>query len=343
VATQGELASIPEDDMQKPSVQDESNGHAAPQDQSTTAVHNTAAGKTRVVPNEATPPKDFVGNHDSLTTDQTNAECSNSDETETTEDLSLPNVIQPGKKIDEPQEPATATEDHAPVLATLLVTEVPTGEDEVEESAKSTASDTHSAAPMRNSQKTQLEEISNDSNSRKTTAPTGDNSASPTTQNGVTPGKHFLTVRFHRDGDMYVKVMTTDGKIVLYDVVSACLAAASPVWRRIVYGTNHARASSDHSLLEMLEDNHFALYVLFKIVHYHYYDMPKRPTVDQFHSICVVASKYDCTHLFVPYMKEWIMDLDWQVIMASDHNDDEKTLVGSPISGPLHSPSVTAS
>lgn len=149
-------------------------------------------------------------------------------------------------------------------------------------------------------------------------------------------GKVYKTVRFHRDGDMFVKVREDDGKIVFYEVVSSCLAAASPVWRKVIYGGAQSRPETGHWTLNMLEDDHFALFVIFKIVHYHYYDMPKRPDVSRFYKIALVAEKYDCTHLFVPYMKEWIGDLNWHVIMANEHNDDDKTLVSTSNSPRVH-------
>ncbi|KAK0707707.1 hypothetical protein B0H67DRAFT_495276 [Lasiosphaeris hirsuta] len=132
---------------------------------------------------------------------------------------------------------------------------------------------------------------------------------------------------YHTDADMYVRVRQAEG-FALYKVHSDLIAAASPVWRRLVYGGNFPRRGAGKWVVNMLapEDKTFGLDVVFSIIHFKFHEIPLRPDVSQLYDIATVVEKYQCAHLLVPYMKEWVAGLHWHIVMSGGDNDDEKTM-----------------
>ncbi|KAK3332318.1 hypothetical protein B0T19DRAFT_473232 [Cercophora scortea] len=150
----------------------------------------------------------------------------------------------------------------------------------------------------------------------------------PTSSTEVTPERPRLSIlSYHVDGDLYIKVRGEEG-IALYKVCSPLIAAASPVWRRTVYGGEHPRPDHGKWIIEMIDsdDYVYGLDIIFSIAHYKFHEIPTRPDIDQLYYISKVAEKYQCTHLFIPYMEKWVTGLNWHVVMNGDHNDNDKTL-----------------
>ncbi|KAK3682277.1 hypothetical protein B0T22DRAFT_387018 [Podospora appendiculata] len=150
----------------------------------------------------------------------------------------------------------------------------------------------------------------------------------PSSSTEVTPEPQRLPIlSYHVDGDLYIKVCGAEG-IALYKVCSPLIAAASPVWRRTVYGGEHPRPDKGKWVIEMLDsDDHvYGLDIIFSIAHYKFLEIPTRPDIDQLYFISKVAEKYQCTHLFIPFMEKWVTGLNWHVVMNKDRNDNDKTL-----------------
>ncbi|KAK3349622.1 hypothetical protein B0T25DRAFT_610517 [Lasiosphaeria hispida] len=132
---------------------------------------------------------------------------------------------------------------------------------------------------------------------------------------------------YHTDADMYIKVCQAEG-FALYKVHSDLIAAASPVWRKMVYGGSFPRRGAGKWVVDMLgpEDKAFGLDVIFSIIHYKFHEIPLRPDVSQLCDIAAVVEKYQCAHLLVPYMKEWVTGLNWHIVMSNGNYDGEKTM-----------------
>ncbi|KAK3375888.1 hypothetical protein B0T24DRAFT_525851 [Lasiosphaeria ovina] len=135
-------------------------------------------------------------------------------------------------------------------------------------------------------------------------------------------------VSYHIDSDLEVKVRGPEG-VIVYKVYSALIAAASPVWRKMIYGGDHTRPQTGKWIIEMLDsdDDAYGLDVLFSVIHYKFHDIPHRPDVHQLYSIALVVEKYECVHLLVPYMSEWVEGLDQHVVSGGEFRGDyEETL-----------------
>jgi hypothetical protein len=94
----------------------------------------------------------------------------------------------------------------------------------------------------------------------------------------------------------------------------------------MIYGGEYDRPDSGRWVIEMLDDDAYGLDILFSIIHYKFYEIPDRPDVSQLYKIALVADKYDCTHLLVPWMKNWVTGLNWHIVMANGQTDDDKIL-----------------
>ena len=159
---------------------------------------------------------------------------------------------------------------------------------------------------------------------------------SDTAQDSLSHESHgkIAKISFHIDGDLLIKARGPEG-LILYNVCSANMAACSPVWRKMVYGGDCQRLCDGEWTIDMLDadDGPLGLDVLFSIAHYKFHHIQKRYDVNELHSIALVANKYVCTHLLVPWMKELMSGLHYHVVMNDNHNDDEKTLYTSWVFG----------
>lgn len=69
----------------------------------------------------------------------------------------------------------------------------------------------------------------------------------------VTTAPGCCNPRLHRDSDLYVKAKGEDGKVYVFEVVSATLEKASPKFEAMIYGS-HTRGNKEEWVWE-LEDN----------------------------------------------------------------------------------------
>jgi len=113
-------------------------------------------------------------------------------------------------------------------------------------------------------------------------------------------------VSYHIDADLYVRVKEEHGT-VMYKVCSALIAAASPVWRKMIYGGLCPRPDRGKWITDMVapEDNAYGLDIVFSIIHYKFHEIPERPDIDQLYGIARVVEKYGCSHVLIPYMRNW--------------------------------------
>lgn len=113
---------------------------------------------------------------------------------------------------------------------------------------------------------------------------------------------------YHRDADLLIKVNDSKG-LAYFKVCSALIAAASPVWRQMIYGGDHQHQEDDGKWIVHMtghKDRAFGLHILFSIIHYQFSEVPETPTLDQYHDLATVASHYDCCQLLIPYAKNWV-------------------------------------
>ncbi|KAI0408519.1 hypothetical protein F4802DRAFT_416373 [Xylaria palmicola] len=124
-------------------------------------------------------------------------------------------------------------------------------------------------------------------------------------------GSKGLITRFHPDFDLIVTVQAPGGTPVIYRVCASALSVASPVWRNMLYMDAKRSADSedvkDQDLLQTMELNgdQEAISLLFRIIHYDYYHVPKEPTLDQLFELCKSACEYQCAHILNPWAGRW--------------------------------------
>jgi hypothetical protein len=150
-----------------------------------------------------------------------------------------------------------------------------------------------------------------------------------TPENKIRTDKHeVLIVSFHADAeDLYLEVQEDSGKHVLYHVLAANFASASPTWRQIIYGGNYPRPETGKWTIKMLNDDSYGLGVLLSVVHYQFGRIPERPTIDEMYRIALIADKYKCVHLLRPYFKAWLDNLNRQLVLTDSHTaEDNKVL-----------------
>ncbi|KAK0709249.1 hypothetical protein B0T26DRAFT_785122 [Lasiosphaeria miniovina] len=130
-------------------------------------------------------------------------------------------------------------------------------------------------------------------------------------------------VSYHIDSDLEVKVRGPEG-VIVYKVHSALIAAASSVWRKMIYGGDHTRPQTSKWIIEMLDSNDdaYGLDVLFAVIHYKFHDIPHRPDVHQLYSIALIVEKYECVHMLIPYMSKWVKGLDQHVMSRGEFRGD---------------------
>ncbi|KAK4449616.1 hypothetical protein QBC34DRAFT_350776 [Podospora aff. communis PSN243] len=165
----------------------------------------------------------------------------------------------------------------------------------------------------------------------------GEESATTTHSHPREDSETFRVISYHIDADLYVKVRVS-GEPVMYKVHSTLIAAASPVWREMIYKGKCPRPATGRWVTEMVapEDDAFGLDVIFSLIHYKFHELPGSLNVDEMYGLARVAEKYDCKHILIPYMSKWLVDLEWHLKLQLEENiknegdkktdEDDKTL-----------------
>ncbi|KAH8899773.1 hypothetical protein GQ53DRAFT_868912 [Thozetella sp. PMI_491] len=161
---------------------------------------------------------------------------------------------------------------------------------------------------------------------------------SDTKASGNLSGGIIKKVIFHVDWDLVIKVHGPNGS-AFYQVCSANLAAASPLWRRMIHGDEHCSSKKGFRVIEMLaeDDNSFGLDLLFSIAHFKFHGLQERYAVDQIYDIAVVANKYDCIPLLVPWTKEFVHSLRKHVFTETTVRNNDKALFVAWVLGDTYS------
>ncbi|KAK0616781.1 hypothetical protein B0T14DRAFT_434907, partial [Immersiella caudata] len=122
---------------------------------------------------------------------------------------------------------------------------------------------------------------------------------------------------YHIDADLYVKVSESDNT-VWYKVYSALIAAASPVWRKMIYGGECPRPAQGNWVMEMLtpEDDAHGLDIIFSLIHYKFHEIPETLNIGEMYGLARAAEKYNCTHILILHMHKWQSKED-----KSDYDD----------------------
>lgn len=149
------------------------------------------------------------------------------------------------------------------------------------------------------------------------------------TQSSSTTAHADPVFSYHRDADLFVKVNDSNGP-ANFKVCSALIAAASPVWRKQIYGGDHPHQDDGKWIIHMTgnKDRAFGLHVIFSIIHYQFSEVPETPTVDQYYDLTTVALHYDCCQLLIPFTRKWVNSYELRSKYDSqpDGKLDEKLL-----------------
>lgn len=114
--------------------------------------------------------------------------------------------------------------------------------------------------------------------------------------------------QFHPDADLQVIIKQPGTDPAIYLVCASALGCASPVWRSMLYsdehGTNGEEKRGQMQTMK-LDGDAEAIRLLFRIVHYDFRHVPKKPTLDQLFELGKSACQYRCTHILYPWANKW--------------------------------------
>lgn len=105
---------------------------------------------------------------------------------------------------------------------------------------------------------------------------------------------------FHKDSDLTFKVWPE----ICYKVIEVNVSSASDAFNNLLYEIN-TRPKKGAWVINLPDDNPQALKVILQIIHFRFGEVPKCPTIDELFEICILVSKYDCTHLIQPWAEKW--------------------------------------
>ncbi|KAI4592768.1 hypothetical protein KJ359_010399 [Pestalotiopsis sp. 9143b] len=103
---------------------------------------------------------------------------------------------------------------------------------------------------------------------------------------------------FSKDADLAFRLKSGTGHVE-YKVNKFNVASASDAFGRLVFNENGGADVID------LDDDLAAFAVIMNIVHYRFALVKKQPTMDELYRVCIVVSKYECTHLIQPWADRW--------------------------------------
>ncbi|KAI0477162.1 hypothetical protein GGR56DRAFT_691472 [Xylariaceae sp. FL0804] len=111
--------------------------------------------------------------------------------------------------------------------------------------------------------------------------------------------------KYHDDSDTRI-VVQSNGTQKIYEVCSGPFAAASRVWRSMLYG--EVRNTDDVVLV--LDGDARAIDYLLSIVHYRFNAVPTGMPIDWLYHMALATSQYECTHLVSPWVNRWLEPYD---------------------------------
>ncbi|KAJ8110188.1 hypothetical protein ONZ43_g5938 [Nemania bipapillata] len=159
-----------------------------------------------------------------------------------------------------------------------------------------------------------------------------------TTSRPLTPimetesGPEDSTTIFHPDADLKVIVRSPNDNIAIYMGCASALACASPIWRSMLYhNAAHARDVKDETKRDQtqsmeLKGDPEAIALLFRIIHYDFSHVPKKPTLDHLFELGKSACQYNCTHILYPWACQWTSQLANFVAEADCYSECHKAL-----------------
>ncbi|KAM0816779.1 hypothetical protein AB5N19_02581 [Seiridium cardinale] len=112
------------------------------------------------------------------------------------------------------------------------------------------------------------------------------------------------TVLFNKDYDTVLK-FTSEWAHLQYKVNSFNLSSASDAFGRLLFGVDGQSKDEQGTRVIELPDNATAFEVIMQIVHFQFGKVPKSPSIDELFNICILTSKYECTHLIQPWAEKW--------------------------------------
>ncbi len=130
-----------------------------------------------------------------------------------------------------------------------------------------------------------------------------------------------VDMRLHADSDAVFRVSGCR-PLRLFGVVASCAAAASPVWRRLLYGDDDddddddgkgeavagARprdGDGDRAWIVDIDADPQALCTLLLIAHYRFREVPPDMPRADLYSLTLLTSRLRCTHLVYPWARRW--------------------------------------
>ena len=118
------------------------------------------------------------------------------------------------------------------------------------------------------------------------------------------------TISMHRDSDLYIQAKNEHGTDIVFEVNSSVLAATSPVFRKMIYGTSHRPDTGDW-IIDLSVDNAKALRHVFRIIHFrcNTRDVMRMRTPDEIGQILLLVHKYELDNIIYPFAKKWSGDL----------------------------------
>ncbi|KAI1775933.1 hypothetical protein F4818DRAFT_458060 [Hypoxylon cercidicola] len=118
---------------------------------------------------------------------------------------------------------------------------------------------------------------------------------------------------FHADTDTVIPIQT-DKRKVWFHVLSPLLAAASPIWRSQLSVTDETAPTYQNKKILLVEGDPVALSIVFLIVHFRSASVPYGHRIDlsRVYQIALVTTRYECTHLIVPWVYRWLKTIAYE-------------------------------
>ncbi|KAI1341333.1 hypothetical protein F5Y15DRAFT_422608 [Xylariaceae sp. FL0016] len=107
------------------------------------------------------------------------------------------------------------------------------------------------------------------------------------------------TISYHADHDMGISVGGT-----IYAVIAATFAAASPVWRSLLY--DRVAKIPENDIVIPLDGDAEAVGILCRIIHYKFSSVPDELSLDELYNLSCVTAQYKAVHLTHPWANKWL-------------------------------------
>lgn len=128
------------------------------------------------------------------------------------------------------------------------------------------------------------------------------------------------TVILDPDGDLLLRANTVDPakdgtRWTTFQVCSATLRRASPVWKAMLFGpwaeSKQSNQENEDWIVSLPADSPCTLKIVLAIIHGQFELVPERLEIAAFSDILKLTDKYDLRKVIRPWTRRWVGAIDW--------------------------------